>query len=65
RAILSGGQGKGEDITEAEAMYRYLKARGIDAGRLIREKESVSTWENLKKRSVSRIGKFTLIIRIN
>lgn len=49
RAILSGGQGKGEDITEAEAMYRYLKARGIDAGRLIREKESVSTWENLKK----------------
>lgn len=24
KAILTGGQGKGEDITEAEAMRRYL-----------------------------------------
>ena len=47
-AILSGGQGKGEDISEAEAMYRYLTGHGIEKERLIREKQSTSTWENLK-----------------
>jgi len=47
-AILTGGQGKGEEITEAEAMYRYLSERGILKERLIREKTSTSTWENLK-----------------
>ena len=47
-AILTGGQGKGEDITEAEAMYRYLTGLGVEKDRLIREKTSTSTWENLK-----------------
>lgn len=47
-AILAGGQGKGEEITEAEAMYRYLAEHGIDTNRLIREKTSTSTWENLE-----------------
>ena len=47
-AILSGGQGDGEDITEAECMYRYLTAHGIDDGRLILETESTSTLENLQ-----------------
>lgn len=27
--VLSGGQGVGEEMTEAEAMYEYLKAHGI------------------------------------
>ena len=47
-AILSGGQGEDEEISEAEAMYRYLAEAGIDSGRLIREDQSVTTVENLR-----------------
>lgn len=43
RAVLSGGKGDGENISEAEAMYRYLTGHGIDGDRLIREEESTST----------------------
>lgn len=46
--IVSGGQGPGEDISEAEAMRRYLMDKGIDEGRIIMEDKSVNTWENLK-----------------
>ncbi|MGN0334036.1 MAG: YdcF family protein [Lachnospiraceae bacterium] len=45
--ILSGGQGPGEDITEAECMYRYLINLGIEPERLYKEEQSVSTRENL------------------
>lgn len=48
KAILSGGQGPGEDITEAEAMRRYLVEHGIDENRLILEEQSTSTMENIK-----------------
>lgn len=47
RAVLSGGKGRGEDITEAEAMAEYLTARGIAPERLVLEKRSVNTKENL------------------
>ena len=46
--ILSGGQGPGETITEAEAMRRYLAARGIDEKRLLPETRSTSTTENFR-----------------
>ena len=46
-AILSGGKGEGEDISEAECMYRSLTARGVDPGRLYREEQSTVTQENL------------------
>ena len=45
KAVLSGGKGDGENISEAEAMYRYLTGHGIDGDRLIREEESTSTKE--------------------
>lgn len=45
--ILSGGQGPGEDISEAECMYRYLTEQGIESGRLLLEDKSVTTEENL------------------
>lgn len=48
KAILSGGQGWNEGISEAEAMYRYLVTRGIDSDRLVREDQSTSTYENLR-----------------
>ena len=46
--VLSGGQGKGEDITEAECMYQYLTARGIAKERLFCEDKSTNTAENLR-----------------
>ena len=45
--ILSGGQGKGENISEAECMYRYLIEKGIAKERLYKEDRSTSTRENL------------------
>ena len=46
-AILSGGQGPGEWITEAEAMRRYLTANGVAEERLFTEGRSTSTYENI------------------
>lgn len=48
KVILSGGQGPDEDISEAEAMKRYLIDKGIEEDRLIKEDQSSSTQENLK-----------------
>ena len=47
KAVLSGGRGDGEQISEAEAMYRYLTEHGIAAERLIKEEQSTNTKENL------------------
>lgn len=47
-AIVSGGQGKGESVSEAEAMRRYLEDRGIIPNRIIIEDKSTNTKENLK-----------------
>ena len=45
--IVSGGQGPGETITEAEAMFRYLTRRGVDENNVWKEDSSTNTWENL------------------
>ena len=47
-AVLSGGQGEDEAISEAECMYRELTARGIDGSRLYKEESSVNTPTNLR-----------------
>ncbi len=47
RVIVSGGQGADEDVTEAQAMYRYLVDHGVQAGRIIREGSSRTTVQNL------------------
>lgn len=46
--VVSGGQGFGEEITEAEAMKKYLVDRGIQEERIIKEEKSTSTMENFK-----------------
>lgn len=46
-AVVSGGQGGGEDISEAEAMRRLLTERGIAPERVLRESLSTSSYENL------------------
>jgi uncharacterized SAM-binding protein YcdF (DUF218 family) len=46
-AIASGGQGQGEDITEAEAIKRGLLVHGISKDRIILEDKSTDTVENI------------------
>jgi uncharacterized SAM-binding protein YcdF (DUF218 family) len=46
-AVVSGGQGAGEDISEAECMKRELVSRGITEERILMEDKSSSTKENI------------------
>ncbi len=46
-AVVSGGQGPDEHMTEAQAMYDELTKLGIDPSRIWLEEKSTSTWENL------------------
>lgn len=48
KVIVSGGQGKGEEITEAEAMAEYLRLHGIVSERIFLEDQSKTTMQNLK-----------------
>ncbi len=47
-AVLSGGQGTGEDLSEAQAMYNWLLDQGTDPDRLLLEDRSASSYENLQ-----------------
>ncbi len=47
KAVVSGGQGAGEDISEAECMRRYLENHGTTSERILIEDRSTSTKENL------------------
>ncbi len=46
KVVVSGGQGRGEEITEAEAMREFLIANGIDEDRIMTEPNATSTMEN-------------------
>jgi uncharacterized SAM-binding protein YcdF (DUF218 family) len=48
KVVVSGGQGPGEWITEAEGMQRYLVEQGIAEERIIKEEQSTSTMENFR-----------------
>lgn len=45
--IASGGQGPGENISEAQAISDYLIQNGIDKNRIYLEDKSTTTYENL------------------
>lgn len=47
KVVVSGGQGKGEDISEGYAMAGYLMNHGIEESRIIIEDQSTNTFENL------------------
>lgn len=47
-AIASGGQGPGEDITEAEAIKNGLLTLGISSDRILLEDKSTDTVENIR-----------------
>lgn len=48
-AIVSGGMGPGETVTEAQAMHDWLIEHGIPEERVLMEPEATSTLENLSK----------------
>lgn len=48
RVIVSGGQGAGENISEAECMRAWLTENGISENRILMEDKSTSTYENLR-----------------
>ena len=47
-AVVSGGKGSGEHITEAQCIFNELTNMGIDATRVWMEDQATSTFENLK-----------------
>lgn len=47
-AIVSGGRGSGEPVTEACCMRDYLVARGIEPERILLEENSKNTSENIR-----------------
>lgn len=44
--IVSGGKGQGENVTEAEAMEKYLLDKGVNSEVIIKESAATSTYEN-------------------
>lgn len=47
--VVSGGQGPDEPTTEAQAMYEYLAANGVEEERIWKEEGSHNTWQNLNE----------------
>ncbi len=46
--VVCGGQGKGESVSEASAMAKFLVEEGISSKCIYMEETSTSTYENLK-----------------
>jgi uncharacterized SAM-binding protein YcdF (DUF218 family) len=65
--VVSGGQGDGEDISEAECMYRWLVEKGIDPSRIYKEDQSTSTEENIafSKGVIEENGLFQKVVIIS
>jgi len=45
--VVTGAQGENEDLSEAEAMYQWLTAQGIDKSRILKEEQAADTYENI------------------
>jgi uncharacterized SAM-binding protein YcdF (DUF218 family) len=63
-AIASGGQGRGEDISEAESIKRELMKQGISESRIILEDQSTDTYENIafSKRLTPTTAKLGVVV---
>lgn len=67
-AVVSGGKGDDEPITEAQCMHDSLVALGIEPSRIWVEDKATSTWENLQyslalieEKTGSRPGKIAVL----
>lgn len=47
RIVVTGGKGDDEHISEAQGMYDYLTAHGVDGARIFMEDKSRNTWQNI------------------
>lgn len=65
--IASGGQGSGEDISEAESIKRELVKQGISETRITLEAQSTDTYENINfsKRFIPEDAKLGLVVTNN
>lgn len=47
KVVVTGGQGPGEDLTEAQAMEAYLLSQHISASRILKEEKAENTEQNI------------------
>lgn len=47
--VVTGAKGENEDVSEADAMYGWLTAQGIEESRIYREEKATNTYENLER----------------
>lgn len=47
KIVVSGGKGDDEHISEAQCMYDYLTAHGVDGMNIYMEDKSGNTWQNI------------------
>lgn len=45
--VVTGGKGNDEHLSEAQGMYDYLTAHGVDGASIYKEDRSRTTWENV------------------
>lgn len=48
KVVVSGGQGLNEPMSEADCMATYLRERGLDQARVLREDRATNTVENVR-----------------
>ncbi len=46
KVVVTGGKGDDEHMSEAQCMYEYLAAHGVDGENIYREDQSRNTWQN-------------------
>ena len=46
--VVSGGKGDDEHVSEAQAMYDYLTAHGVDGHDILLEDQSRNTYQNIR-----------------
>ena len=47
KIVVTGGKGDDEHISEAQCMYDYLTAHGVDGANIYMEDQSRNTWQNV------------------
>jgi uncharacterized SAM-binding protein YcdF (DUF218 family) len=62
RIVVTGGVGRGDTMSEAEASAEYLKSKGVPAEAILLEQEGRSTYESLKTAAV--LAKEANIMRV-
>ena len=47
KIVVTGGKGDDEHVSEAQGMYDYLTAHGVDGANIFMEDKSRNTWQNI------------------